>query len=52
MAYSLESQDWQKSKPELWQQNEYIFENSLWTDCAFIVGTDPDVQVCLRNIIR
>lgn len=34
--------DWQLRKPLWSEQNRYLLENAVWTDCVFVVGSDPE----------
>ncbi|XP_050309730.1 BTB/POZ domain-containing protein 6-B-like [Anthonomus grandis grandis] len=37
--------DWQISKQNIKERGQYLLETGLWSDCRFIVGTEPIQQV-------
>lgn len=42
MAAAPQQFDWQVSRKEVRERGQYLLENSLWTDCRFIVGIEPN----------
>lgn len=37
--------DWQMTRKKVKQRGQYLLETGQWSDCRFIVGTDPHQQV-------
>jgi hypothetical protein len=41
---AVASADWQARRATWSEQNMYLLENSVWTDCVFLVGTEESEQ--------
>lgn len=37
--------DWQITRREVKERGQYLLESGIWSDCRFIVGTEPNQQV-------
>lgn len=37
--------DWQTSRSTIKERGQYLLETAMWSDCRFIVGTEPNQQV-------
>ncbi|XP_008194363.1 BTB/POZ domain-containing protein 6 isoform X2 [Tribolium castaneum] len=37
--------DWQTTRKLVKERGQYLLETGMWSDCRFIVGTDPNQQV-------
>ncbi|XP_022914538.2 BTB/POZ domain-containing protein 1 isoform X1 [Onthophagus taurus] len=37
--------DWQTTRREVKERGSYLLETGVWSDCRFIVGTEPNQQV-------
>lgn len=37
--------DWQTTRKQIKDRGQYLLESSTWSDCRFIVGTEPHQQV-------
>ncbi|KAF2883941.1 hypothetical protein ILUMI_22233 [Ignelater luminosus] len=37
--------DWQTAKKKVKERGQYLLESGIWSDCRFIVGTEPHQQV-------
>lgn len=37
--------DWQSSKNYVKERGQYLLESGIWSDCRFIVGSEPNQQV-------
>ncbi len=37
--------DWQSTKSKLSDRGAHLLETGLWSDCQFVVGNTPNVQV-------
>lgn len=41
--------DWQTDKKEVKERAKHLLENEQWSDCSFIVGTEPNQKVMFTN---
>ncbi|KAK9879530.1 hypothetical protein WA026_006601 [Henosepilachna vigintioctopunctata] len=37
--------DWQTTRKRIKERGQYLLETGMWSDCRFIVGTEPNQQV-------
>lgn len=37
--------DWQTTKKQIKERGQHLLETGMWSDCRFIVGTEPNQQV-------
>lgn len=36
--------DWQVTRKEIRERGQFLLETGIWSDCRFIVGTEPNEQ--------
>lgn len=44
--------DWQIGKKKVNERAQHLLETEQWSDCRFIVGTEPNQKVCPRLCLQ